>query len=49
VPAMFPVPKVQESFDEAGVPTDPVATGKRAKNFIGELLWCMEAAEKMKK
>ncbi len=48
VPAMFPVPKVSETFNETGEPSDQAATDKRAKTFIGELLWCMEAAGKMK-
>lgn len=48
VPAMFPVPKVQEAFDENGVPADKERIEKRAKTFVGELLWCMEAASKMK-
>ena len=48
VPAMFPVPKVRESFDENGVPADKAATDKRAKGFIDELVWCMEASAKMK-
>lgn len=47
VPAMFPVPKVQEAFDEQGVPTDQVGTDKRATVFIDELLWCMTAKSKM--
>ena len=47
VPAMFPVPKVTETFSEAGVPADKEATDKRAKGFVGELLWCMEAKAKM--
>lgn len=42
VPAMFPVPKVQEAFDENGIPAD-----KRAAGFINELRWCMEAKTKM--
>lgn len=49
VPAMFPVPKVQDSFDENGVPKDKLATDKRAKNFTGELLWCIEAKSRMEK
>ncbi len=48
VPVMFPNPKVQEVFDENGVPVDKERTEKRAKTFIGELLWCMEASSKMK-
>ncbi len=47
VPAMFPVPKVQDAFDETGKATDKVAADKRAANFIGELLWCIEAKNKM--
>jgi NAD(P)H-dependent FMN reductase len=47
VPAMFPVPKVQEAFDENGTPADKAATDKRAAGFINELLWCMEAKTKM--
>lgn len=48
VPAMFPVPKVQDVFDENGVPADKERVEKRAKTFIGELLWCMEASSRMK-
>ncbi|MDQ3050651.1 MAG: NAD(P)H-dependent oxidoreductase [Bacteroidota bacterium] len=47
VPAVFPVSKVGETFSEKGEPSDPTATDKRAKTFIDELLWCMEAGRKM--
>jgi len=47
VPAMFPVPNVQTSFDENGNPTDKVGTDKRAEGFIKELMWCVEANAKM--
>lgn len=47
VPAMYPGPKVQEAYDEHGTPADPEATEKRAKRFVEELLWCMEANKKM--
>ena len=47
VPAMFPVPKVSESYDEQGNPTDKAGSEKRAKAFIDELLWCMEAKKRM--
>jgi len=47
VPAMFPVPKVNDAFDEQGVPTDKAGTDKRASGFIKELLWCVEARGKM--
>ena len=47
VPAMFPVIKVQETFDENGHPTDKQETDKRASVFINELLWCITAKNKM--
>lgn len=48
VPAMFPVPKVQDAFDENGLPSDQEGTDKRAKIFLNELLWCIEAKKRMK-
>ena len=48
VPAMFPVSKVDKAFDENGNAMDKEATDKRAKLFIDELLWCMEAGKRMK-
>jgi len=47
VPAMFPVPKVGDSFDENGNAIDKAGTDKRAKRFISELLWCIEANRRM--
>ena len=47
VPAMFPVPKVEGSFDENGNPTDKAGTDKRATGFVNELLWCIEAKKRM--
>jgi len=47
VPAMFPVPKVAEAFDEDGNAADKAGTDKRAKGFVSELLWCMEANRRM--
>ena len=47
VPATFPVPNVQNAFDEKGIPVDIVATEKRADAFLGELLWCIEAKRRM--
>jgi len=47
VPAMFPVPKVTDSFDETGVPADKAATDKRAARFISELMWCIDAKSLM--
>jgi NAD(P)H-dependent FMN reductase len=49
VPAMFPVPNIQDTFDEQGNPTDTIQTDKRAKLFLEELFWCIEAAALMKK
>jgi NAD(P)H-dependent FMN reductase len=47
VPAMFPVPKVQSAFDEAGNPSDKAGSDKRASAFINELMWCIEAKKRM--
>ncbi len=47
VPAMFPVSKVSQEFDENGKPADKTATDKKAARFIDELLWCVEAKSKM--
>ncbi len=47
VPAMYPIPKVQEAFDELGNPADKTGTDKRTKVFLDELLWCMEAKRRM--
>lgn len=47
VPAMFPVPKVKEAFDEQGNPADAAGTNKRAAIFMNELLWCVEAIKRM--
>ncbi|CAN5606332.1 NAD(P)H-dependent oxidoreductase [soil metagenome] len=47
VPALFPVPKINDAFSEEGVPVDQPGTEKRAAAFIAELLWCIEAKSKM--
>ncbi|MBS1951718.1 MAG: Putative reductase [Cytophagales bacterium] len=47
VPAMFPVPKVDELFDATGQALDKERTDKRASHFINELLWCIEARKRM--
>jgi NAD(P)H-dependent FMN reductase len=46
IPAMFPVPKVNDSFKEDGT-TDDAATLKRAGNFLKEMLWCITAKQQM--
>ncbi len=48
VPAMFPVPSAQKAFDENGNPVDKEGTDKRAALFVQELMWCIEAKNKMK-
>jgi NAD(P)H-dependent FMN reductase len=48
VPAMFPVARVSEKFDEKGFPANKPEEDKRAARFINELLWCMKARELMK-
>lgn len=47
VPAMFPVASVDKSFDEDGKPADEEDVHKRAASFIGELMWCITAKQKM--
>lgn len=47
VPVVFPVPKVQEAYDEAGNATDKDTANKQAEIFIKELLWCIEANKRM--
>jgi NAD(P)H-dependent FMN reductase len=47
VPAMFPVPEADKTFDENGYPADKQKTDKKASNFIRELFWCIEAKSRM--
>lgn len=47
-PAVFRVPKVQNAYDENGVPAEKEATAKRLKVFLDEFFWCVEAAKRMK-
>lgn len=47
VPALYPVPKINEAFTERGEPRDKVSTEKRTARFIDELLWCIEAKSRM--
>ena len=47
VPAMFPVPKVLEVFDENGQALHPADTDKRTASFLEELLWCIAAKKGM--
>lgn len=47
VPAMFPVATIDKTFDETGYPSDKEGTDKKAKTFINELIWWIEAKQKM--
>ncbi|WP_162426000.1 NADPH-dependent FMN reductase [Pontibacter pudoricolor] len=47
VPAMFPVPNAADNYDEDGNPADKERTEKRARNFLNEMLWCVEAKRRM--
>ncbi|MBL7871213.1 MAG: NAD(P)H-dependent oxidoreductase [Cyclobacteriaceae bacterium] len=47
VPAMCPMPKAQELFDESGTPADKQSIEKRVAPFIQELLWCIDAKQMM--
>ena len=38
IPSLFPVPKVQDAFDDAGQAKDP-AWDKRVGRFLDELEW----------
>ena len=48
VPVTFPVPVVQNNFDENGNAKDKATTDKRAAAFLKEILWFTEAFSKMK-
>jgi NAD(P)H-dependent FMN reductase len=47
VPAMFPNPNVDKTYDEQGNPSDKAGTEKRALYFLKELLWYIEAKRRM--
>jgi NAD(P)H-dependent FMN reductase len=48
VPALLPVPKVGENFNEDGTPAiDPEGWARRTKAFVDELGWAMEARRRM--
>lgn len=48
VPALLPVPKVQEAFDEAGNAFSPEDWSRRTGRFLDELMWCITAAGRMR-
>jgi NAD(P)H-dependent FMN reductase len=47
VPAMFPNPNVHKAYDEQGNPADKTGTEERALYFLNEMLWVMEAKQRM--
>lgn len=47
IPSVFPVPRVEDSFDEKGLPANKDFDEKRASHFISELLWYIEARKRM--
>ena len=49
VPAMLPMPRLDEILSEEGVPADKETLDKRTSAFVQELLWCIEAKSKMEK
>ncbi len=44
IPSLFPIPKVQDAFDEAGRPQDP-AIERRIVRFLDELEWFAKALQ----
>ncbi len=48
VTSMFPVRNVGTAYDENGVPVEKESTDKRAKAYLDELLWTIEAHHRMK-
>jgi NAD(P)H-dependent FMN reductase len=46
-PAVFRVPTVQNSYGENGVPVDKETTERRAKTFLDEFFWLVEARKRM--
>lgn len=47
VPAKFPVPNIEKTYDEKGQATNKEKTDKLAKIFLEELVWCAEAKKKI--
>jgi NAD(P)H-dependent FMN reductase len=47
VPTLFPVAKVNETFDPMGIPSDKHSADIRARILINELLWYIEAKKRM--
>jgi NAD(P)H-dependent FMN reductase len=48
IPSIFPIPRVQDAFDDDGTPRDP-AFGRRVGRFFDELEWYAEALKAARK
>jgi NAD(P)H-dependent FMN reductase len=48
IPAMFPVPNVEAAFSKEGHP-EKTSTDDRARIFVNEFLWCVQAKSRMDK
>jgi NAD(P)H-dependent FMN reductase len=48
IPSELPIPKIQEAFDDGGVPRDE-AYHRRAARFLGELEWYAQALKEARK
>jgi NAD(P)H-dependent FMN reductase len=48
ISAIFPVPNVQDAFDDNGNAVNKEAMDKRSAGFLKELIWVAEAFNKMK-
>ena len=48
LPVRYPIPRVQDAFDENGIPSDKKTQDKFTKTFINEFFWCIEANHRMK-
>lgn len=46
-PAVFRVPNVQDAYDENGLAANKEASGRRAKTFLDEFFWLVEAKKRM--
>jgi NAD(P)H-dependent FMN reductase len=47
IPAMFPVPEIDKTYDENGIPSNKEGAEKRAARFLAELKWFIDAKQKM--
>jgi NAD(P)H-dependent FMN reductase len=48
IPSIFPVPKIEQVFDEKGIPQDD-SYYERADNFLNEFKWYLSALRKARK